>query len=157
MATKHSKRATLIPAVGYLRRSTGKQEKSLADQQRERDITQKLITFRGGVGADYLRARPGVSSNDADQSQENTKPSTPSSASSLGLTGFRKANAVKLSPLKRAFDKPHGSGVKKTRFITAKGIKEAGRDSLGGPSSDALVKASGNNDDDDDDDELDIV
>ena len=131
--------------------------KRLADQQRERDITQKLITFRGGVGADYLRARPGVSSNDADQSQENTKPSTPSSASSLGLTGFRKANAVKLSPLKRAFDKPHGSGVKKTRFITAKGIKEAGRDSLGGPSSDALVKASGNNDDDDDDDELDIV
>lgn len=132
--------------------------KRLADQQRERDITQKLITFRGGVGAEYLRARAGASSTDTDQSQENTKPSTPSTASSLGLTGFRKANAVKLSPLKRAFNKPHGSGVKKTRFITAKGIKEAGRDSLGGPSSDALVKASGNNDDDDDDDdELDIV
>ena len=35
MATKHSKRAALIPAVGYLRRSTGKQEKSLPEQKRE--------------------------------------------------------------------------------------------------------------------------
>lgn len=141
--------------------------KKLADQQRERDITRKLITTGGGggVGAEYLRARTGDPSTPNDKSQENVKPGTPSTATSaLGLAGLRKANAVKLSPLKRAFDKPHESGVKKTRFITAKGIKEAGRDSLGGPSSDALIKTgagnSNNNDDDDDDeddDELDII
>lgn len=140
--------------------------KKLADQQRERDITRKLITTGGGggVGAEYLRARTGDPSTPNDNSQENVKPGTPSTATSaLGLAGLRKANAVKLSPLKRAFGKPHESGVKKTRFITAKGIKEAGRDSLGGPSSDALVKAEAGNsnnnddDDDDDDDELDII
>ena len=50
-------------------------------------------------------------------------------------------------------DKPHGSGVKKTRFITAKGIKEAGRDSLGGP-TETMLKTNNN---DDDDDDLDII
>lgn len=139
--------------------------KKLADQQRERDITRKLITTgSGGVGAEYLRARTGDPATPSNNSQEDARPGSPSSVTNaLGLAGLRKADAVKLSPLKRGFDKPHESGVKKTRFITAKGIKEAGRDSLGGPSSDALVQAragnSGNNndDDDDDDDELDII
>jgi len=148
-------------AAGMMGRGSESKEerlrKRLANQQRERDIAQKLITNNdGGVGAEYLRAR----TDTPDKNQENLKPSTPSSsnaAATLGLTGFRKASAVKLSPLKRANDKPHGSGVKKTRFITTKGIKEAGRDSLAG-TSDASVKANNNNDeDDDDDDELDIV
>lgn len=145
-------------AAGMMGRGSENKEerlrKRLANQQRERDIAQKLITNNdGGVGAEYLRARTDM----PDKNQENLKPSMPSSntAASLGLTGFRKASTVKLSPLKRANDKPHGSGVKKTRFITTKGIKEAGRESLAG-SSDALVKAD-NNEDDDDDDELDIV
>lgn len=147
--------------------------KKLANQQRERDITQKLITCRNGsVGADYLRARTNEQHQLSTPSQENAKPSANNSAASaLGLTGGRKADAVRLSPMKRGFGKPHGNGVKKTRFITAKGIKEAGRDSLGGPLSDTLVKLKANNanqvttantntdndDDDDDDDELDIV
>lgn len=132
--------------------------RKLAEQQRERDITKKLITTGGGggVGAEYLRARTGSSSTPNTKSEENVKPGEVADA--LDLNGLRKANAVKLSPLKRGFDKPHDSGVKKTRFITAKGIKEAGRDSLGGPSSDVLVQArTGNGADDDDDDELDII
>lgn len=134
--------------------------KRLAHQQRERDITKKLVTSRaGGVGAEYLRARVNDHASSSPQSgqnksQENMKPpQTPTK--SLGLTGFRKADSIRLSPMKRSHDgdKPHGSGVKKTRFITAKGIKEAGRDSLGGP-SETIMKA---NNDDDDDDELDII
>ena len=35
MASKHATDGQPIPAVGYLRRSTGKQEKSLVDQRRE--------------------------------------------------------------------------------------------------------------------------
>lgn len=147
-------------AAGMMGRGSESKEerlrKRLANQQRERDIAQKLITNNdGGVGAEYLRAR----TDTPDKNQENLKPSTPSTSSAaatLGLTGFRKASTVKLSPLKRANDKPHGSGVKKTRFITTKGIKEAGRDSLAG-ASDALAKASNNDEDDEDDDELDIV
>lgn len=130
----------------------------LADQQRERDITKKLVSSRaGGVGAEYLRARindhassPNPGQN---KSHENMKPpQTPTK--SLGISSFRAADSIRLSPMKRSHDgdKPHGSGVKKTRFITAKGIKEAGRDSLGGPSE--TVKRANN---DDDDDELDII
>lgn len=138
--------------------------RKLAEQQRERDITKKLITAGGGggVGAEYLRAHTGNASTKSDaKSEENVKPGEVV-ANALGLNGLRKADAVKLSPLKRGFDKPHDSGVKKTRFITAKGIKEAGRESLGGPSSEALAQArTGNSaaaaDDDDDDDELDII
>ncbi|RHZ67518.1 Mcm10/DnaG-type zinc finger protein [Aspergillus thermomutatus] len=155
-------------AAGMMGRGAESKEerfrRRLVEQQRERDITQKLITSRAGnVGAEYLRARankPVTSSRPesaASSSQEKSsfEASTPVSATSLGLTGFRRANAVKLSPLKRAYDgdRQHNGSVKKTRFITSKGIKEAGRDSLGG-NSDAMTKP---NDDDDDDDELDII
>lgn len=148
-------------AAGTMERGMqSKQErlrKRLADQQRERDIANKIVTSRaGGVGAEYLRAGAGnhASSSPRPQSamQENAK-QTP--AKPLGLSTVRKADSVRLSPMKRAHDggKPHhhGSGVKKTRFITAKGIREAGRDSLGAP-TEAVV-----NNDDDDDDELDII
>ncbi|KAJ5095478.1 hypothetical protein NUU61_004834 [Penicillium alfredii] len=113
----------------------------LATQQRERDITQKLVSGRvGGVGAEYLRSRTANENPSADASQEKTlgTPTTPKalpSTNGISLSSFGKANNVRLSPKKRAHDgdKPHGSGVKKTRFITAKGIREAGRDSLGVP------------------------
>jgi minichromosome maintenance protein 10 len=141
----------------------------LADQQRERDIARKLVSSgAGGVGAEYLRAgvgnhvssssssspRPSSSSATRDNTKNPPQTSTPTKPLSLGTA--RKADSVRLSPLKRAHDgdKPHqhGSGVKKTRFITAKGIKEAGRDSLGGRPTEQVV-----NNDDDDDDELDII
>jgi len=56
--------------------------------------------------------------------------------------------------MKRAHDgdKPHGSGVKKTRFITSKGIREAGRDSLGGDANPGRRILS-----DDEDDDLELI
>ncbi|RJE23566.1 DNA Replication [Aspergillus sclerotialis] len=150
-------------AAGVLGRGMDNKEermrRRLADQQRERDITKKLAASRaGGPGAEYLRARvnDGQSSPNPSQNktQENVKPmQTPTKPT--GLSNFRKADSISLSPMKRGHDgdKPHGSGVKKTRFITAKGIKEAGRDSLGGP-AETMLKTNNN---DDDDDELDII
>ncbi|KAE8150563.1 hypothetical protein BDV25DRAFT_154180 [Aspergillus avenaceus] len=128
----------------------------LAEQKRERDIAQKLITTRkGGVAAEYLRAHnseniPTPRSETATRAKAPPSAETPSNSS---LLNFRKANSVNLSPLKRAHgDRQHGS-VKKTRFITAKGIKEAGRDSLGR----STANVSQGHYDDDDDDELDII
>lgn len=135
----------------------------LATQQRERDITQKLVSGRaGGVGAEYLRTR---SANEAPSAKDpkDKPPGTPATpkalptSTSLNLASFGKAKNVRLSPMKRGHDgdKPHGSGVKKTRFLTANGIREAGRDSLGGPSETAPGGRQIMSDDDDD--ELDII
>lgn len=125
----------------------------LATQQRELDITRKLVTGRGGgPGADYLRSRAGN-----ETSQKGDMPSTPKSepaSSGFNLSSL-KANDVRLSPMKRAHDKPHGSGVKKTRFITSKGIREAGRESLGAGTEG--VEGGRRVMSDDDDDELDII
>lgn len=133
----------------------------LATQQRERDITQKLVSGRaGGVGAEYLRTRTANESPSANAGKDKP-PATPKAlpaSTSLNLASFGKAKNVRLSPMKRAHDgdKPHGSGVKKTRFLTANGIREAGRDSLGGPSENAIGGRQIMSDDDDDD-ELDII
>ncbi|KAE8360169.1 hypothetical protein BDV27DRAFT_44030 [Aspergillus caelatus] len=126
----------------------------LVEQQRERDIAQKLTSRGIGMGAEYLRARnpENVSSPLPENiTPAKTSPNAETPSSHSGLLGFRKANSVKLGPLKRAHDGTHGSSVKKTRFITAKGIKEAGRDSLG------KAEATKTGFDDDDDDELDII
>ncbi|PYH43320.1 Mcm10/DnaG-type zinc finger protein [Aspergillus saccharolyticus JOP 1030-1] len=145
--------------------------KRLADKQREKDITEKLITSRtSGVGAEYLRARgndhvvPASRPSDVAAKGQAKKPGDrDSAAATLGLASLRKAAAVNLSPLKRAHDggsdrSSHGgsSAVKKTRFITSHGIKEAGRDSLGGKFE--MVATNNHDDDDDDDDDgLDII
>ncbi|KAL2827030.1 hypothetical protein BDW59DRAFT_144573 [Aspergillus cavernicola] len=136
----------------------------LVEQQREREITQKLTSSRaGGIAADYLRAqnnenipttnatRSGAQHRRTNSSDPNIPPSSTNNQP-LAMS-FKRAEAVRLGPKKRAHDgdRPHGSGVKKTRFITSKGIKEAGRDSLGGNPD---VPQAG---DFDDDDELEIV
>ncbi|KAJ6011165.1 hypothetical protein N7451_002577 [Penicillium sp. IBT 35674x] len=128
----------------------------LATQQRERNITQKLVSGQiGGVGAEYLRTRTETPSKAKDDTKSSGKSSTPvalpSSSNDFNLASFGRAKNVKLGPMKRAHDgdKPHGSGVKKTRFITSKGIREAGRDSLGGPEAKTIS--------DGDDDELEFV
>ncbi|PWY87829.1 hypothetical protein BO94DRAFT_585312 [Aspergillus sclerotioniger CBS 115572] len=134
--------------------------KRLAEKQRERDITHRLISRPGGVGAEYLRSRDteNVSSPRLDAKSEQAKDQKGAAdslpAHNLGVSSFRRADTVKLSPLKRAHDgdRPRSSSIKKTRFITSHGIKEAGRDSLGGKSD--MVPT---NNDDDDDDELDII
>lgn len=138
----------------------------LAAQQRERDITQKLVSGgTGGVGAEYLRTRTINQSPSANGTKDKPPGTTRTpkhlpSSNSLNFIGANKAKDVRLSPMKRAHDgdKPHGSGVKKTRFLTANGIREAGRDSLGGPSESVVSgRKILSDDDDDDDDELDIV
>ncbi|KAJ6180772.1 hypothetical protein N7519_011233 [Penicillium mononematosum] len=130
----------------------------LATQQRERDITQKLVSGRvGGVGAEYLRTRTGNESPNKETAQGTPLPKSPTTTNGMDMTTFGKAKNVRLSPMKRAHDKPHGSGVKKTRFITSRGIKEAGRESLGAP---AEITPSGKQvllDDDDDDDDLEFI
>ncbi|KAL4896932.1 hypothetical protein BDV59DRAFT_169391 [Aspergillus ambiguus] len=146
-------------AAGMMGRGAESKEdrarRRLAEQKREREITQKLTSSRGGgVGAEYLRARNAENMTPrGDKSKPGTSEAANTPSNSL-LMGFRKADSVKLTPMKRVHDgdKPHGSGVKKTRFITAKGIKEAGRDSLGGK-SDAVASTNY----DDDDDELEII
>lgn len=138
----------------------------LATQQREREITQKLVSGRaGGVGAEYLRTRTANESpsTNVNGNKPSATPSTPKTlppSTSLNLASFGKAKNVRLSPMKmkRAHDgdKPHGSGVKKTRFLTANGIREAGRDSLGG-TAETTFRGRQILSDDDDDDELDII
>lgn len=129
----------------------------LATQQRERDITQKLVSGRvGGVGAEYLRTRTGNESPNKETAPGTPLPKSPTTTNGMDMTTFGKAKNVRLSPMKRAYDKPHGSGVKKTRFITSRGIKEAGRESLGAP---ADITPSGKQVllDDDDDDDLEFI
>ncbi|KAI9044432.1 Mcm10/DnaG-type zinc finger protein [Aspergillus affinis] len=150
-------------AAGMMGRGAESKEerfrKRLVEQKREREITKKLSTSRGpGIGSEYMRVR-NAENNPSQQpeksSQDKAKSTGSQQAYNLGLMGMRRADNVKLTPLKRTHDgdRPHGSGVKKTRFITAKGIKEAGRDSLGGQSEAVAQRTY----DDDDDDELEII
>ncbi|KAH8423866.1 Mcm10/DnaG-type zinc finger protein [Aspergillus melleus] len=149
-------------AAGMMGRGAESKEekfrKRLVEQRREREIAKKLSTSRGpGIGAEYMRVRNAENNptQQPEKSSQDKAKSTGQQAYNLGLLGMRRADNVKLTPLKRTHDgdRPHGSGVKKTRFITAKGIKEAGRDSLGGQ-SEAMTQRTY---DDDDDDELEII
>ncbi|KAK5044840.1 hypothetical protein LTR84_010378 [Exophiala bonariae] len=145
--------------------------------EQEREISKKLSSAAelgfGGAGAEYLRQKAltplpqepkkdraskrknkhgPVSMSEAppehDKAQLSTHRSALSSRSNFifaadsNENGKRRAENVRLSP------------VKKTRFVTEKGIREAGRDSLGGAVSKAGMNAGG---DSDDDDELEIV
>ncbi|CAG8238499.1 unnamed protein product [Penicillium olsonii] len=136
-----------------------KMRRRLAAQQKERDITQKLVAGRvGGVGAEYLRTRTGNESpNKANAPSTPGVPRSPPDSNGIDLTTFGKAKNVRLSPMKRAHGKPHGSGVKKTRFLTSKGIREAGRESLGAPAESTPAGRRMIIDDDDDDDELEFI
>jgi minichromosome maintenance protein 10 len=133
----------------------------LADRQRERDITEKLGSKGSGLGAEYLRAQLNEDSSLRPNRKADKEPNgMPSSSNdNFGLTSARRAaDTVRLSPLKRSRDedKPRG-GAKKTRFITSKGIREAGRDSLGGSNSESKRTTAVVMNDDNDDDELDII
>lgn len=152
----------------------------LAEQQRERDIASKLGSNKGGgIGAEYLRTRVSENSSSPRVVREGNTPSKEnnnnnkaaglsfSSTSALGdLLGSarKKADAIRLSPMKRAREhegdksRSAAAAVKKTRFITSKGIREAGRDSLGTADLRRTTTTTTTiNNDDDDDDELDII
>jgi minichromosome maintenance protein 10 len=115
----------------------------LLKEEKERDIALKLTALgSGGAGGAYLRHR-------MTPSNETSSPST----SAVIETGTRRsAMATKDSIMragtntngKRAADSVRLSPMKKTRFLTDKGIREAGRESLGGQKIDQ-------------DDDLDIV
>lgn len=148
-----------------------------AAREKEREIAEKLGSLAGnigfgGAGAEYLRQQaqkpleelsrdsrkkgkysgapsssndstPTTShSGDQDKFTQRSAPTTRSNllyAPGSNSNGKRRAENVRLSP------------VKKTRFVTEKGIREAGRDSLGGASN------LGGGGSDDSDDDLEIV
>lgn len=145
-------------------------------QEKERDLAKKLGAMGGGLGADYMRRKD---SSQLDPSSSFASSDTMSTdAASLGLLGG-KAKDVMLSPIKRKRTQTPSAGSatsamgwgsdltkqlgrmkeggslqpvkKKTRFVTEKGIREAGRESIGGEAAKAAF------DDLDDDDDLDIV
>ena len=139
--------ASLLDAEGGpLERGGSKEErvrKRLAEREREREIARRLGEGGNGLGGEYLRLKhdgAGSAMGDADLSRQGPEMAH---AGSLGLLG-NKARDVHLSPLKKRKGEMSEDGVrKKTRFVTAGGVKEAGRESLGG-----VV---------DEEDELDIV
>lgn len=166
-------------------RGSSKEERmrrQLAAVEKEKEIARKLGMVGGGLGADYMRLQDQRThaSSDIEQPLE-----PPSDAITLGLLGS-KSSEVHLSPIKRkradtsSTSTPMGSAArgwgsqltkelarmkdgerlqpvkKKTRFVTEKGIREAGRESFGGDAV-PFPPANSNDDDDDDDDDLDIV
>ncbi|KAI9675809.1 MAG: hypothetical protein M1829_003234 [Trizodia sp. TS-e1964] len=131
----------------------------LAERERERDIARKLADKGNGAGAQYLRAKkPPNNGNSSTAATEDGALAV--DVHTLGLSGGN-AGEISLSPLKRrkgnadlatavgwsgAFKRAASPGIlreptaardevatarKKTRFITANGIREAGRESLG--------------------------
>ena len=151
---KSSSTAALFDTdVDSARGSTNRQERDrqvLAAREKEREIAGQIAKMGGGAGAEYLRTRHSKPESSAagreSQASNTTSSSTtePRDAASLGLKS-NTARDVLLSPLKRKLSTASGGPKKKTRFITAKGIRVAGRDSL--------PRAAG----DSDDDGLDIV
>ncbi|MCJ1330320.1 hypothetical protein MMC10_007003 [Thelotrema lepadinum] len=120
--------------------------RAYAQQEKERDIARKLGEGGNGTGAEYLRFRHANSTVHMEQrvTSEMTMADM-HDAGALGLKNNRAGN-VMLSPLKRKNSSARrGGGAgdememedpgrqrKKTRFVTAKGIREAGRESLVG-------------------------
>ena len=143
--------AQLMDAEGSIESARSKTEsvrKRLAERERENEIARKLGQKGNGAGSEYLRLRQGdlLSEQHAVEQQM----ADPMDAMSLGLLGNRATN-VQLSPLKkRKGVVVDADGVrKKTRFVTERGIKEAGRESFG--------RACGGAETQDEDDDLEVI
>ncbi|KAG4429491.1 hypothetical protein IFR05_015029 [Cadophora sp. M221] len=153
-------------------------------QEKERDLERKLGNMGSGQGAEYMRRRdPAAPSRSELYSSSQIEP--PPDAGKLGLLGG-KAQDVALSPIKRKRTNTVSSSAavgwgadltkqlgkmkngenvskdgqqpvkKKTRFVTEKGIREAGRESFGGEVV-GKTPLGVDNDLNDSDDDLDIV
>ena len=161
-------------------RGSSKEERmtrQILAQEKERELEKNLSMKGSGIGAEYMRAkrlsRPGAI---PDRPLNEDGPPPPPDAAALGLLGGN-ARDIDLGPVKRkrantmssTAGRGWGSGlakdlnrmrdggnlqhvVKKTRFVTEKGIREAGRESLG-----TEVGKVVNDFNDDDDSELEIV
>lgn len=142
-------------------RGLGKEEKlrrRLAEREKEREIAKKLGEGGNGMGGEYLRitATEGEATNE-DEGENGKREDL--DAGKLGLLGNRAAE-VHLSPMKRKAGATGGmeGPRKKTRFVTAKGIREAGRESLGVPGlDDGATEKPGAAQTSQDDDDLEIV
>ena len=128
--------ATLLDADGLADRG-GREErvrKRLAERERERQIARQLGEKGQGMGGEYLKLRhEGLKTSNESPTQDAAVGQEPVDAAALGLKG-NKAGDVHLSPLKkkrRIGSTAEEGQRKKTRFVTEKGIKEAGRESLG--------------------------
>jgi minichromosome maintenance protein 10 len=164
-------------------RGTTKEERMtrrLISHEKERDLKKKLSSMGNGLGADYMKDASQRSSHVLSSSQDAPPPPD---AAALGLLSGKASNVV-LSPIKRKRTNTISSTAamgwgsnltkelgrmkngenmqgnqpvkKKTRFVTEKGIREAGRESFGGEAAKAVLNDL-DHDDDDDDDDLDIV
>ncbi|KFY27432.1 hypothetical protein V493_03504 [Pseudogymnoascus sp. VKM F-4281 (FW-2241)] len=151
----------------------------LAEKEKERDLQKQLADLGGGLGAEYMRLGSGSQQSQRQESEADLwQPEARPDAKELGLLGG-KASDMSLGPAKRkragtnsitSSTAAVGWGgqltkelgrmkdgerlqpvKKKTRFVTAKGIREAGRESFGGDAAKVLF------DDDDDDDDLEII
>ncbi len=117
-------------AEGRLSRDTqSRLKKRLLTEEKERDIARKLTSMgSGGAGGEYLRHRiapnvDGSYSADSTNDEAGRKKSAMATKDNIigpgrNINGKRAADSVRLSPMK------------KTRFLTDKGIREAGRESL---------------------------
>ena len=122
--------------------------RALAERERERAVARALADSGAGSGAEYLRAarageRPAAGGSKAAPGGTGDEKGV-SLAAEIGAAG-RSASGVRLGPVqakRKRGEEDSASGVgegargagaekKKTRFVTAKGIREAGRDSLG--------------------------
>ena len=143
--------AQLLDAEGATDRYGSKEDrvrKRLAEREKENEIARRLGEGGNGAGSEYLRLKQGF--GPSTNAAADPEAADPVDATSLGLLG-NKARNVHLSPIKKRKGGVLEAerSVKKTRFLTDKGIKEAGRESFGGD-----VAAA---DDDDDDDGLEVI
>ena len=157
--------------------------KRLAQREREDEIARKLGEGGNGAGSEYLRLQRqrqrdvgGKGALRGDE-EDGTGDKVAVDAGSLGLKRNR-AGEVLLSPIKKRKVGLQGlmggsasasARKKTTRFVTERGIRIAGRDSLGGGACGDAEEAVGweeagqenhnddYDDDDDDDDGLDVV
>lgn len=119
-------------------RGTTKEDRmtrQLLAQEKERELGRKLGMMGGGLGADYMKRRNPVQPSPQDVQSSRDRETSPPDARKLGLIGTKPS--VRLSPInKRKRANTIGGIKKKTRFVTEKGIREAGRESVGGPGLD---------------------
>lgn len=155
---EHGSAATLLDAEGSgLTRGGSKEERArrrLADLEKEREIARRLGEGGNGMAAEYLRMKHDGPIPKAGGLIQGLGEAEKVDARELGLMGNR-AGDVQLSPVRKrkageAWGTGEEKGKKKTRFLTSKGIKEAGRESGGG---DVWLEAGR----EDSEDELEVV
>ncbi|KAL9629556.1 MAG: hypothetical protein Q9164_006830, partial [Protoblastenia rupestris] len=146
--------AQLLDAEGMMTmRGESKEErvrKRLAEREKENEIARKLGDGGNGAGSEYLRLRQPEGGESHAHRDVGQRSGEAVDAGSLGLLG-NKARTVHLSPVKGVKRKGvmgvDMSARKKTRFVTERGIRVAGRESLSGPGHG--IEDGGDEDEDD--------